>query len=254
MLKKLFLFFFSILSVSANGYDIWGKNGHRTVGEIATRYLSSETLKKVNNLLDGKSLALVSTWADEMKSNPDFIKYNSWHYVNIPLDKEYIQIDKNPKGDIIQAINKCIEVLKDKSEEKYSKSFHLKYLIHLVGDIHQPLHVGRYEDRGGNNIKIKFFGKSSNLHRLWDSDMINDHRLSYTEFAESLITFPRSSISLNPEDWLIESHQEVKKIYSQVKDGDYISYDYIYKNFPVVEKQLAKAGKRLADLLNEIFK
>ncbi|HIF49767.1 MAG TPA: S1/P1 Nuclease [Cytophagales bacterium] len=242
-----------IFNTSVYGNDIWGKNGHRAIGEIATQNLTQQTLKVVNKILDGQSLALVSTWADEMKSNSEFGKYSSWHYVNIPLDKEYKQIEKNPKGDIIQAINKCIEVLEDKNSPKIAKSFHLKYLVHLVGDAHQPLHTGRYEDKGGNDIKLKFFGRPTNLHKVWDSDMIDDYKMSYTELAESLTMLQQTSKSLNPEDWVFESHQEVKKIYSEVKDGDYISYDYINKNFSLIELKLYKAGIRLATILNEIL-
>ena len=93
------------------------KNGHRVIGEIATQNLTRQTFKVVNEILGGQSLALVSTWADEMKSNSEFDKYSPWHYVNIPLDKEYNQIEKNPKGDIIQAINKCNEVLEEMIEK-----------------------------------------------------------------------------------------------------------------------------------------
>ena len=154
---------------------------------------------------------------------------------------------------IIQSINKCIEVLEDKNSSKVDKSFHLKYLVHLVGDVHQPLHTGRYEDKGGNDIKLKFFGKPTNLHKVWDSDMINDYNMSYTELAESLTILQQTSKSLNPKDWVFESHQEVKKIYSEIKDGDYISYDYINKNFSLIELKLYKAGTRLAAILNEIL-
>ena len=253
MFNKLLVILILIFNTSVSGNDTWGKNGHRVIGEIATQNLTRQTLKVVNEILDGQSLALVSTWADEMKSNSEFGKYSPWHYVNIPLDKEYNQIEKNPKGDIIQAINKCIEVLEDKNSSKVDKSFHLKYLVHLVGDVHQPLHTGRYEDKGGNDIKIKFFGKPTNLHKVWDSDMIDDYNMSYTELAESLTILQQTSKSLNPKDWVFESHQEVKKIYSEVKDGDYISYDYINKNFSLIELKLYKAGTRLAAILNEIL-
>ena len=147
MFNKLLVILILIFNTSLYGNDTWGKNGHRVIGEIATQNLTRQTLKVVNEILDGQSLALVSTWADEMKSNSEFDKYSPWHYVNIPLDKEYNQIEKNPKGDIIQSINKCIEVLEDKNSLKVDKSFHLKYLVHLVGDVHQPLHTGRYEDK-----------------------------------------------------------------------------------------------------------
>ena len=97
MYKILSIIFFLIMYTSSYGDDIWGKNGHRIIGKIATKNITKNTLNKVNQILDGKSLALVSTWADDMKSNPEFKKYNSWHYVNIPLDKEYHEIKKNNK-------------------------------------------------------------------------------------------------------------------------------------------------------------
>ena len=186
MLKKLVFIFFLTFNVSYFVYGIWGKTGHRVVAEIAKKNLTENALKKINSILDGESLPTVSTWADEIKSDPESRKYNTWHYVNIPLDEDYADIEKNKNGDVVTAINECIEVLKNKNSPLSSKVFYLKFLIHLVGDIHQPLHVGRFEDRGGNDIKVKFFGKQTNLHRLWDTDMINDHMMSYSEFAENL--------------------------------------------------------------------
>jgi len=253
MIKKIIFSLCLALYISNAAYGIWGKTGHRIVAEIAQRNLTEETLNKISLILDGESLTSVSTWADEIKSDPDFKKYNSWHYVNIPLDKNYVDIEKNPNGDIIMAINKCIEGLKNRNSSIPSKAFYLKFLVHLVGDIHQPLHVGRFEDKGGNDIKVKFFGKQTNLHRLWDTDMINDHKMSYTEFAENLNKLKFLNTSLNPQDWVKESQNEVKKIYSEVKKDDYIGYEYLYKNFHTLEKQLYKAGIRLSDLLNEVF-
>tara|TARA_B100001175_G_scaffold102442_1_gene86890 strand:- start:444 stop:1208 length:765 start_codon:yes stop_codon:yes gene_type:complete len=253
MKKKLFFLLCLALYISNAAYGIWGKTGHRIVAEIANRNLTEKTIKKINIILDGESLPSISTWADEIKSDPEFKKYNSWHYVNIPLDKNYGDVEKNPKGDVVMAINECIEVLKNENSSLSSKAFYLKFLVHLVGDIHQPFHVGRFEDRGGNDIKLKFFGKSTNLHRLWDTDMINDHQMSYTEFAENLEKLKFLNTTLNPKDWAKESQNEVKKIYSEVKKDDYIGYEYLYKNFHTVEKQLYKAGIRLADLLNEVI-
>ena len=253
MIKKLVFIFFLTFNVSYLVYGIWGKTGHRVVAEIAKKNLNENALKKINSILDGESLPTVSTWADEIKSDPEFRKYNTWHYVNIPLDKDYADIEKNKNGDVVTAINECIEVLKNKNSSLSSKAFYLKFLIHLVGDIHQPLHVGRFEDRGGNDIKVKFFGKQTNLHRLWDTDMINDHMMSYSEFAENLDKIKFINTTLIPAEWLKESQIEVNKIYNGVNNDDYIGYEYIFKNFPTVEKQLYKAGIRLADILNDIF-
>ena len=234
--------------------DIWGSIGHKVIGEIASQNLSSNATNQIEKILDGQSLALVSTWADEMRSNPEFRKYDAWHYVNMPLNKEYPEIQKNNKGDIIQAINKCIVVLKNKKSSNELKSFHLKYLVHLVGDIHQPLHVGRFEDRGGNDIKINFLGKASNLHRVWDSQMIEYYKLDYKSLADELIINKKIKVSINPIDWSYESHQKVKKIYSEIIGIDNINPDYIAINSPFIKSQLHKAGLTLAKVLNDVFK
>ena len=189
-----------------------------------------------------------------MRSNPKFKKYAPWHYVNMPLDENYHESNKNPKGDIIQAINKCIEVLKEKNSTQEMKSFHLKYLVHLIGDIHQPLHVGRFEDRGGNDIKLNFLGNNSNLHSVWDTRIIEYFTVDYKSLANELMGKKKVQVSLNPIDWTNESKQEVKKIYSKIIGVDTISLDYVNKNFPLIKNQLHKAGLTLANILNNIFK
>ena len=115
MIKKLVFIFFLTFNVSYLVYGIWGKTGHRVVAEIAKKNLNENALKKINSILDGESLPTVSTWADEIKSDPESRKYNTWHYVNIPLDKDYADIEKNKNGDVVTAINECIEVLKNKN-------------------------------------------------------------------------------------------------------------------------------------------
>ena len=252
--KTIILFFLIVSHAIFSNEDVWGKVGHQVIGEIATQNLSLNAMYQVEKILDGQSLSLVSTWADEMRSNPEFSKYNSWHYVNMPLDKEYHEINKNPKGDVVQAINKCIEVLKEENSSKELKSFHLKYLVHLIGDIHQPLHTGRFEDRGGNDIKLNFLGNASNLHRVWDTQIIEYFTIDYKSLANDLINKQKTQVSLNPIDWSYESHQEVKKIYSQILAKENISRDYIEKNFSLIKNQLHKGGLTLAAVLNDIFK
>jgi hypothetical protein len=255
MYKKISILLLLIFSQTLHSNeDVWGRVGHQVIGEIATQNLSPNALSEIYKILDGQSLALVSTWADEMRSNPEFRKYNSWHYVNMPLDKEYHEIIKNPKGDIIKAINKCIEVLKKEKSSKEMKSFYLKYLVHLVGDIHQPLHVGRFEDRGGNDIKIDFLGKVSNLHRVWDTQIIEYYTLDYKSLSNELLNKQKTQVSLSPKDWSFESQQQVKKIYSQILLKKNINSEYIEKNFSLIKSQLHKGGLTLAAVLNDIFK
>jgi hypothetical protein len=241
----------------------WGKTGHRVIGEIAERQLTEEVKEIVYDILDGESLASVSTWADEMRSNPDFDKFSHWHYVNLPLDKEYTEME-HTKANVVNIIERCILVLKSPSSNKEMKRFYLKYLVHLVGDLHQPMHTGRYEDYGGSKIKVKFKGRkgqenNTNLHVLWDTNLIDDFKMSYTEWSTHLVNkMSRKEIvpamqTLNPVDWTYESHQYAKDIYKNTPDGISLSYDYVYKYQPVLEERLYLAGKRLGLLINEIF-
>ena len=233
----------------------WGKTGHRTTGEVAELHLTDKARIEIQKILKDPSLAVASTWADEMRSNPDFRQYAPWHYANMPLDVSYAQSEKSSKGDIVQAIKLCKSKLRNDNTSLEEKAFYLRFLVHLVGDIHQPLHVGRSEDRGGNSIKVKWFGKDTNLHRVWDSEMINTYLMSYTEFANHLNkNYDYKSVKTLSEDvWVVESQYLVRKVYSETKNGDYLGYDYIYDNFEIIKSQLFIAGIRLAHTLNDIF-
>ena len=233
----------------------WGKTGHRVTGEVAESYLTENTRLEIRKILKDPSLAVASTWADEMRSNSNFRKYSTWHYVNMPYNVKYVNSKKSPKGDVVQAIKICKDKLKDSNVSYEDKALYLRFLVHLVGDIHQPLHVGRVEDRGGNDIKVKWFGNETNLHRVWDTHIIDDFQMSYTELAKHLQnSFNIGDISLMTEDeWIDESQQLVNKVYLEVKDKDSLGYNYIYENFDIVKLQLFRAGVRLASTLNNIF-
>ena len=249
-MKKLLFLLIPFLSFAND----WGKTGHRIVGEIAERQLTEEVKEIIYDILDGESLSSVSTWPDEMRSNPDFRPYDKWHYVNLPLDKEYTDIE-HTQDNIVRIIERATAILKSPTADKEMKKFYLKYLVHLVGDLHQPMHTGRYEDYGGSKIRLKFKGKNTNLHVLWDSNLIEDFKMSYTEWANHLENKNRKNTieQKNVLDWTFESHWWAKDIYKNTKEEDYLSYDYIYKYQPVLEKRLYQAGVRLGNLLNEIF-
>ena len=252
-MKKLLIFLLIPISLYAD----WGKTGHRVVGQIAQDNLTPEALAAITEILDGETLATVSTWADEMRSNPDFRPYDKWHYVNLPEDKKYHEVEHTQDNAVI-IIFRAIDKLKsDISKEE--KAFYLKYLVHLVGDIHQPLHTGRAEDYGGSTIELYFGGRKSNqsatnLHRLWDTNMIDDFKMGYKEFADFLQSY--KTVDFSQDDavcWANESHEIVNKVYSEVKVGDELSYPYLYNNFYIVKQRLFQAGIRLANLLNEIY-
>ena len=151
----IFLIILVFLLIPTPAKADWGKTGHRVVGQVAQDNLTPSALKAVTEILNGETLATVSTWSDEIKSDSSYDEFKKWHYVNLPLDKKYCEVEHQSEN-IVTAIKKCIVVLKDSTSTKEDKTFHLKFLVHLVGDIHQPLHVGRYEDLGGNKIYVKF--------------------------------------------------------------------------------------------------
>ncbi|NQX80440.1 MAG: S1/P1 nuclease [Flavobacteriaceae bacterium] len=260
MKKIILLVAVAIFSVNASysNKPFWGKTGHRTVGEIASKYLDEDTAKAIADLLDGESLASASTYGDDIKSDKNYNKFYQWHYVNFPFDTKYSDSEKAKKGDLIMGIETCIRIIKDKKNTRENRVLYLKMLIHFIGDLHQPLHVGRGEDKGGNDIKVTWFYKKSNIHRVWDSDMIDRYKMSYTELANNVKRLSDSEAkaiqSGSLMDWVIESQNLSKKVYASVKMGDKLSYKYAYKHFGTVKEQLQKGGLRLAKILNEIMK
>src|SRR6185436_2956752 len=151
----------------------WGVTGHRAVGLIAERNLSPTAKKKLEKILAGESIAMVSTWMDEIRSDSTYNHTTDWHWVTIETGKTYEESAKNPNGDVIMTIDRLIAELKSKKLSAKQELEHVKMLIHLIGDIHQPLHVGCCDDQGGNRVRLKWFREDSNLHRVWDSDMID---------------------------------------------------------------------------------
>jgi hypothetical protein len=231
--------------------------GHRAIGVIADKHLTKKAKKQITKLLQGESLAFVSTFGDEIKSDSRYDKFYAWHFVNFPFNSKYEDSERNPKGDIVSGINFCIQILKDKNSSQADKVFYLKFLVHLIGDLHQPLHVGRAEDKGGNDIKVKWHYKKSNLHRVWDSEMIESWNMSYTELASNAIGLGKEQINSYQKgtvmDWTYESQKLAIQVYQSAKMGDNLSYKYSYDHFGTVRSQLQKAGIRLAKVLNEIY-
>ena len=236
----------------------WGPTGHRATGKIAENHLSKKALRKIDKLLKGQSLAFVSTYGDEIKSDKRYNDFYTWHYVNMPLDSNYEESEKNPKGDLVTGIHKCISVLKDDNSSEEDKVFYLKLLVHFIGDLHQPMHIGRAEDKGGNTIQVQWFGRGTNLHRVWDENMIEEWKMSYLELADNTEDLSKEQIkaiqSGSIVDWVHDTHELSKTTYASVEVGENLRYRYSYDHFGTVRKQLQKGGIRLAKLLNDIFK
>ncbi len=256
MVKTIFYTLALLLCLQVQAVD-WGQTGHRTTGAIAQKYLSNKARKAIDNLLDGESLAFVSTYADEIKSDNAYRSYGPWHYVNVPFDKTYDTHPHSEKGDVIQGIDTCIVVLKSKTASKQEKAFHLRLLVHLVGDLHQPMHTGISEDKGGNDFQVRWYNDGTNLHSVWDTRMIESYGMSYTELASNMPQITKKQRkkigSGTHRDWMEDSRNVVKQIYATTEKGDKLGYRYMYDNFSTVRSQLQKGGIRLAALLNEVL-
>ena len=254
--KILLVIFITSISGFSSDYD-WGKTGHRATGQIADTYLSKKAKRKIAKLLNGQGLAFVSVYADDIKSDKQYKGYSPWHYVNFPFDKKYGEEKPSEYGDLVQGINTCINVLKDEKSSNKDKEFYLKMLVHFVGDMHQPLHVGRGEDKGGNDIQVRWFKGGSNLHRVWDSDMLDYYGMSYTELSVNAAVLSKSQVKDIQNgtvlDWIQESQKLAIQVYASANAGQKLGYKYMYEYFPIVRTQLQKGGIRLAKILNEIF-
>ena len=236
---------------------VWGQIGHRAVGHIADGMLTKKAQKNVKRVLGHETLAEVSTWMDDVKSDRSFDYAGTWHYCTIPEGMTYETAPTQEGGDIIWAIEKIVKELKDGGLTAEQEAINLKFLAHLVGDIHQPLHVGTGEDKGGNDVKVEWFGSNTNLHSVWDSRMIDSKQYSYTEFAE-LVNHPtkeqvKSWQAATVRDWAMESMTYRDEVYDLPKNGR-LGYQYSYNYFDIVELRVAQAGVRLAGLVNEIYK
>ncbi len=249
---KKFSSLLAVLLISQIAFA-WGQNGHRVVGEVAWRHLTKKAQKNVQQVLGAESLAMCGNYMDFIKSNPAYDSLDAWHYCTIPDGGTY---ETHPEeGDVIMAINYYMNELKTK---KFSvdEAFALKCLVHLVGDIHQPLHVGNSTDRGGNDVKVEFMWQKTNLHRVWDSDLIDHQQLSYSEYADWIDVATKDQIAAWQSapilGWTTESMGLRPLVYSYPENGK-LSYEYNAQSIAALNERLVQAGIRLAHILNQIY-
>jgi len=239
----------------------WGILGHRIVGEIADSYISSKTRKEIKKILGYESIAMSSNWADFIKSDPAYNYVSPWHYINFKSGLTYSEMQAILANDTAvnawTKLNFLVKELKNKQLPQEQKAMYLRLLIHITGDIHQPMHTARPEDRGGNNIKVQWFGESTNLHHVWDDELISYQRLSYTEYTQVINHTTKQQVKdwqKQPmSQWFFDSYQICEKIYEGVKPEDKLGYRYNFDYIDTVNAQLLKGGVHLAGLLDEIF-
>jgi hypothetical protein len=243
----------------------WGASGHAIVAELAQRRLEPGALAKVKELLGGEtSLASIASWADDVR--PHETETSNWHFVDIPYDASRYDpardCQRSPMGDcVIEAIARLRTTLADASQSREGRARALKFLVHFVGDLHQPLHCAhRNHDRGGNDVMVFFFGERVALHKVWDTSIIDRRVFNWGEYVRYLEEewFPQQDAAKlargGPIDWALESHAHaVKDVYAIPGDFN-VGESYYKKALLVVDRQLAAAGVRLARLLNEALK
>lgn len=239
----------------------WGLEGHRIVGQIADSYLTKTAKKNIAKILGSESIAMASNWADFIKSDPSFNYMSSWHYINLDpgMSKDAVDeyLAKDTATDAYTKINFLTEQLKDKNLPQDKKVLYLRVLIHLAGDVHQPMHTGRLDDLGGNKIKVFWFNDQKNLHQIWDDQLILFQQLSYTEYAAAINHPSKEEVTAweaQPvSDWIYQSYQLAEKIYSDVKPDQRLDYKYNFNYLDILNHQLLTGGVHLAGLLNKIF-
>lgn len=237
----------------------WGQKGHDVVAYIAECNLKPEVYQKVVKKLGDHSLVYYANWLDNASYSDQYRYTKSWHYANVDEGYTYDTMPKNEKGDVVTAINGIIAELKSGKLSAEQENVRLRMLIHLVGDIHCPMHAGHLSDRGGNSVIVKFFDKETKLHSLWDTALVEAaHKWSYTEWEQQLnrycTTEQKQKLAQGEAvDWLNESHAIATEIYKATPEKRKVSYDYIAYYAPVIEQRLLAGGLRLARILNEIY-
>jgi len=262
-MKNKYLLSFAFIIVSLVLVS-WGRTGHRIIGKIAANHLTTKAQLAVKDLLGSESLADVSSWADEVRGQEVYRKTGSWHFLNLPLGLSYPEFQKQVMSmtdeNVYSALLQAEKTLKDATASKESKAVALKFVVHFVGDLHQPMHISRAEDKGGNTIQLNYEDKGTNLHSLWDTKMLEHQGLSYEQLAVKYDNVPLKTMKQWQSDplikWVWESYEISSKLYAEVDQMSSRKIDdaYYLRHLPTMEIRIQQAGIRLAGVLNTIYK
>lgn len=242
----------------------WGMIGHRVIAQIAYLHLTPKAKLAVKGILGNESLAMSSTWADFIRSDSNYKYLSPWHYVDFSPGLDFAGFNSFLKQDTAvdayTKMNLCIRELKKGTDSPDQKQLYLRMLVHVLGDVHMPYHTGRADDKGGNNIHVLWNNQPSNIHAVWDGGIIDDQKLSYTEYVEAInFSTPTQREAWEKggiNAWLFDSYQIVEKLYATetIQPNQRLGYLYTFKHLDTINQQLLKAGIRLAYVLNSIFK
>jgi hypothetical protein len=252
---RLVSLFTVLTSISIASFG-WGRTGHHTIIDIAQNYVSISTFDSVNKYLTPDSWHATSTWMDELRGNSQFDYMRKWHYINVDKNQTYSPTIEN--GDnVVTQLDSAIYKLKNRRNLTPEQvKLNLRVLLHLMGDLHNPLHAGYGSDRGGNDVKVIFNGKSFNLHRIWDTEIIETNPFAKDNIAYRLKKTKKSELKPltkgNATIWFMDARAALPTVYALSTDT--ITTEYLQQGHPVAENLLFVAGVRLGYTLNDIFR
>lgn len=250
----------AVLAILPSPALSWGKTGHRVIGKIAEPYLNARAKAELKRSLGVESLAEVANWPDFMRSDPSPFwskTANPWHYVTVPEGKTYSETGAPAEGDAVTALERFSATVRNPGAAQADRQLALRFIVHIVGDLHQPLHAGNGKHKGGNDVRVTFQGRATNLHSVWDSGLVDDEQLSYTEMATWLgarITAAdaKAWMTADPKVWIAESAALRDQVYPPAGDTA-LGYDYVFRHQRQMEDRLTRGGVRLAAYLNQLF-
>ncbi len=244
------------LLLSAAPVWAWGPLGHRIVGQLAENRLSPAAKDKLRAILGKETLADVANWPDFVRSDPAWKKADPWHYVSVEDGKKYGDKRPSPDGDVLVAMKTFREVVTDPKAPVTKRRDAVAFLVHFVGDVHQPLHVGRAGDRGGNTIELRWLGEKTNLHWIWDSKLLEVEQMSYSDYVRFIDKASpeqeKAWAEVPVSGWTQEAMALRPLVYGfPTKPRAGWEWAYRFKALPVAHEQLLKAGVRLAAMLEQ---
>jgi S1/P1 Nuclease len=252
----------AVLLIAPQGAMAFGAKAHRIAGEIAELYLCEDARTELERIAPGSSLAEAGLWADRIRSLAAWDKARTWHYINVPDGMTLSQTPRLSSGDVLTAINRFEAELGDPALSDLKRRQAYFFLVHFIADVHQPLHVGKLRDRGGNSVDVRVNDKLTTLHQYWDAEVLDSVQASPKDYAAEIaarydaIAWQWQAFA--PELWAIESlafRPEVYDFGEQDWTGGRVTLDEAYQTraLQITEFRLAQAGIRLASTLNRIW-
>lgn len=255
MLKPAIRYFLSLTISIAFSFlpkklKAWGPEGHAMVAKIAMQFLKPDIKQNILNILGNMPIDTAANWMDIIRANSDYDFMKPWHYIDFAKEKQYTpSTDEN-------IVNRLIIVFNELRHKKVLCQEQIKIdlliLLHLLGDLHQPLHTGYDEDLGGNKRVVQYDTLKTNLHKFWDEDIIRLNKITLEDCLALYQSGMRDTIDgIHPVMWMTETRSLLDKVYDY--PGFIVSNDYVERSGVLVKRQLLLAGVRLAEMLNKLF-